>query len=232
VDIKKLLILVLIPVVAYSADPISPRRDSLRTYVYRMIPADTAGTDLLPKATVNLALNLALDATSRLYPAVEKLDTVVVDSTTEGGTFNSDFLRIYKVHRIVGSRIRAQLLPLAVDTTQPLAKDEGDYIQSFDKATDPAFYYTFKGMLMTQPKIRKSPAFPDSFLVSYYALAPGLANDSDTTVVLKEYRQAVIYWAVAFCQEIRHRMDLVDYWLNKFGSYRAEPVERKEVGKE
>lgn len=219
--------------VCLAADPLNPRQDSMRVYIYQELPADTSGTDLTVKAIVNWAINMAVDATCRYYPAYEQLDTVAVHITTgEGGALNSDFLRIHKVWRLKGDTLRVQLSPLAVDTTQPLSKTEADYVQVKDKATDPAYYFTYNSLLFTQPKIQAATATPDSFLVSYYALAPGLFSNTDSVKVLKEYYQAVVWHAVSVLHRRRHRFDLADYYMRLFTTYTARPVERKEVGKQ
>lgn len=236
-DIKKfcsaLLFSILMAGVCLAADPLNPRQDSLRVYIYQELPLSTGGTNLTSTSIVNWAINMGIDATCRLYPAYEQLDTVVVDiASGEGKSLNIDFLRIHKVHAIEGDSIRAELVAVALDTTQPLSKKWGDYLQKKDRITDPRYYYTYNGLFFTQPKISSLAATPDSFLVSYYALAPGLFEDTNSLVILKEYYQAVIWYAVSTLHRRRHRFDLANYYMKLFDTYKARPVERKEVGKE
>ena len=236
-DIRKfcftLLFSFLIAGVCLAADPLNPRQDSIRVYIYQELPLGTGGTDLTSNSIVNWAINMGIDATCRLFPAYEQLDTLSIDITSgEGKSLNSDFLRMYKVHRIEGDTIRAELVPVALDTTQPLSKKWPDYLQKKDKITDPRYYRTYNGLFFTQPKVRALAATPDSFLISYYALAPGLFSNTDSVKVLKEYYQAVIWHAVSTLHRRRHRFDLANYYMNLFATNTARPVERKEIGQE
>jgi hypothetical protein len=204
---------VLVGAVQSQTLPLSARRDSLRYSAYEELPLVTTGSDLLTTSRVNRQINMSLAAICRQYPAYEKVDTVICARAVEGGALNADFLRGTMVFRMVGDSMRVPLLPLDLDSIKPLSQEVTKNLQDIDRENDPNQWYTRGYRLYTHPKVRKDSTEADTFIVHYEAMAPRLSADSDTTVIDKNFLEALVYHTVAKLWMLRHRADLAQAYF-------------------
>ena len=214
--------------------PLSPRLDSLRVSVFNELPLATTGSALLTTARVSRQVNMAIWDVCQSFPAYEKADTVIASRAAEGGTLNSDFLRATLVMRMIGDSVRIPLIPLNLDSIQPLNQLVEANLQDLDVENDPNKWYTRNYRLYTHPKVRRESSEADTFLVHYEAMAPKLASDTDTTVIDKNFLQAVVYYATAKCWLLRKRSDLAETYfaLSKMAGKEAEAKKAEQRGRE
>lgn len=198
------IVLLLLPAMAAGQSyTLSPRLDSLRVNVLLRINEPTSGNLALTTAKLNLAINTANTDVCKAFPAIEKLDTVVVDSTAEGGALNADFDRILEVYRLAGNT-RVRLRPLGY--VEPVEGDQTVGVSTHDRANlaSPDQYRTFARRLLLHPKDSKPAATPDSFLVYYYAMDAQLSAGADSVQIDPKYIPVLLDRACYEIQKMRN----------------------------
>ena len=220
---KLLLVLLLCPVMAYATDPISARRDSLRAKVYDKLNLPSTGTNKIDTSVANSEINNAIARICDDFDAYEQMDTLVASSDSEGVALPSDFLRIRQVFRMKGTEgwkdaQRTPLTPIAVGgPIWTLTANLSDAIKQSGKRTPPPYFYVASGRLMFHPRYSAPSSTSDSFLVLYWAQAPGLYQDTAQAVIDKQFREAVVWLAAAELAALRHDYDIVNRFMTLYG---------------
>lgn len=209
--IRLLLILIML---ATSASAMSPRRDSMRAEVLnRMGLPPINGAGIINAGLVNSELNINQIEVCTHFPALEKRDSVIADGTTEGYALNSDFHRIGWCYRMIGSQVR---IPLDTLSEAELFAKRGGVAGSVpdpDDPEEPRYFFTVTKDLCFYPNYSPSATgVEDTFLVRYFALAPVLTADTDTTVLSDEYRHYLVYLTVAKLEIIRGNFETAAVW--------------------
>lgn len=196
--------------------PLTTRSD-IRTAVLNQMEHATAGTAILSTTVVNEVINRAQLKVAYDFPAVEKLDTVTLNSVaTPMYALPNDFLKLNFAIKVLGDTIMAiEYVP-----PQTLYNREGGRtanISDNSQFSYPRYCFISKitngGNVL--PRIwffpqAKSVGSPD-VIVSYFAVPEELNADTDTTEIAYEYREALVYWACsALAFRIgRHDMGMV-----------------------
>lgn len=224
-----LLLLVLLCGIA-NAQEVPARRDSIRLAVYNRLNLASTGSDVATTARVNEAINAAISQICRQYPAVEKIDTVVLYSIIEGAALNSDYLRGHWAFRKAGDSARYAMQYKPMDSL--FSAMGGDAISQGQKLGDPLsprYWYSFADRFFTYPFVQANFTSPDSFIVMYYADGQPLTSDVSRTDIQKEYRDALIYLTCAKVSEIRKQFEEAASFYA--ASQRAAVVPRETEGK-
>lgn len=209
--IRVLLILVLL---AASTSAMSPRRDSMRVEVLnRLGLSGTNGAGIITAALVNSELNINQVEVCTHFPALEKKDSIIADGETEGYALNTDFHRIGWCYRMVGKQVR---IPLDTLSEAELFAKRGGVAGSVPDPTDPEeprYFFTVANDLCFYPNyVPAGTGVRDTFLVRYFAKAPALASDTDTTVLADEYRHYIVYLTVAKLEIVRGNYAAAQTW--------------------
>ena len=196
--IKILIILLLLPMMAYSADNIAPQLDSLKQSVLMRWRATGATTDQLASARVQTAVNEAIQSVTDDFSAIVKLDTVVLSTASMGADLNSDFNRLANVFRLFGDTLYP-LLIVEENSVDSFVKKLviSDYGHIAGKKESPSICYAGGDRFYTVPRFTTDATVGDTFLVTYYANDIKLASGTDSTQILPRYRLAIIYHSVA-----------------------------------
>lgn len=226
----RLRIIVLLVFAASSAmaeSPITPTRDSLSIAAFQQLNVVTTGDDQITTAKCYGALNQALLQVCRDFPAYEKIDTVTIDKTAEGGALANDFLRLKSVFRMKGDTLRVPLQVVDMDSLPGLSPRDSVAVQEKGNILSPRYAYTYANRLLTHPKYIISGS-ADSFLVCYYALDDKLTSATDSVSIDKTYLTALKYYAcyslLAMIQDYEGAMfwlGLYDKEVNSVGKARA-----------
>ena len=173
--------------------PVGRQLSSLRTACYNFLGEGVADT-----ATIDLGINIGVYETCADFPALEKIDTVVIARTDEGGVLSNDFDRFKErnaVYRLIGDTLRIPLGPLpdSLKAKLPLPKDN---THQKDRIDDPGYYWEHAGRLVLHPKYTKSQA--DTLLVYYYAYDIRLVATTDSILIKGRYVTKVLDMAFAY----------------------------------
>jgi hypothetical protein len=227
---KRIIILLCLLLATTANADVSGRLDSLRTYLYEKLRIPSTGTDLIDSVTANRALNQAIQRVCHDFPAIEKFDTVAIDSAVEGGDLNTDFLRIKSVHLLSGDSLRYGLEPISPVDLPSFRPTIGEAVQDKGDPLDPRYYYTFNNMLMVFPKWFRGDTA--QYLVFYYALDSNMSADASVTQALPEYRPYILYDAAAKLSEVRGNYQEAMYWRGRYSEALQRPKARIEEGKQ
>lgn len=201
----------------FAQGPIDRDLESLRSIIRYQLTTKGIATGLLTDATVDYAINRAIVQTCTKYPAIEKMDTVVVTNDSVGAGLNPDFDRIKGLIKFYGDTTEAMIykppdiLPEVMGT-----KESG--IEDLDK-NETRYYYTNGLRLMVWPK--PADGSPDTFLVEYYAIDAMLSASTDSTAIYQKYIEKVINYACVILSGTRRQYNDANFYFNL---YRDEMV--------
>jgi hypothetical protein len=199
----------------------SPQLDSIRVAALNQIGLPTAGTTRITAAIANAIINYGIQEVSTNFPAVEKLDTITIDSVSEGGALASDFVAIRSCELMIDDTLRIPLQYKPVDSIfEKRPSKEG---AKPDDITDPRYYRTHAGRLLTSPKF-VSGDIGDSalFLISYYAVGDFLSSGTDSTNIVEEYRDELLDWVCYRLEALRYRYNASAFYFAKYDKAKQE----------
>ncbi len=229
---KRWLWLLIVPVIAVAG---SNKGDlaSLRQAVTLQLRAKTSVTVVVSNAVIDNALNRGLAEVCDKFPALEKFDTIWVNSSSEGAALNADFNRIHQVFRIGGDTTR---IPIPFKSFDSLGRDESTIAASTDKKTGLTsikYFYTFGDRILFHPKSGAISPARDSFLVLYFADDAILDSTIDTVKIKAAYIEKVILYA---CAQICANPMVADwnaaqFFMGEFATGMPPKIEREPVEK-
>ena len=206
----RIIIILLLLVSVAGASPIYNTLDSLRVSAFRVCNIPDAGTALITSGLGNFFVNIAYDRVCRDFPAIEALDTVVLNSTIEGVSLADSFLYDRAVFRIGGDSVRYPLKRMDIDTFSSRGATESEITHVINDLTSPGYYYIFGKRLMTHPRYNKPVAKADSFLVLYQATGSKITSDTAATYCRSAYLNKIIeYTAYLICDKLGRKDDAV-----------------------
>jgi len=182
-------IILLLPVILFCSGvkaqtySINPSRDSLTVAVLNQLHVPSTGDNELTTAIVHKQINKSVAQVCTDFPAVEKLDTVIIGRWQEGGSLNTDFDRAYSVMKIVGDTLRVPINRLPDDSLFDRLGGETGLEYDYDKLSHPRYFNPFDYYLFVYPKVAIDSAGVDTFLVKYYAMDDALTSATDSTVI-------------------------------------------------
>ena len=216
---KKLLIALCLLSVTVSAET-SPQLDSIRIAAYNQIGVPAAGTLRITGAIANAIINYGIQKVSTDFPAVEKLDTIVIDTVSEGGALSSDFVRIRWAQLMQGFDQRIPLEYLVEDSLFLIKPSDEQTKAKADNLTDSRYYYTMAGKLLIWPKMVIGDVMADGdsalVLIGYYAVGDALSSGTDSTNIPSEYRDELIAWVCHRLEALRYRYNASAFWKAQY----------------
>jgi hypothetical protein len=158
-------------------------------------------------------VNYAIQRVSIDFPAVEKLDTLVLRDTTEGAALPSDLSELKWAQIIIGDTLRRPLEFVPVDS-----------LYARRNVNEPRFYYTQADRLFTWKAFNAQMFDQDTLmvLIAYYAIDPGLAADSLTTNIAEDYRDALIDFICYRLELMRYRFEAAAIYAARYDKAKAE----------
>lgn len=223
-DTKKWLVLFLL--VAGTASAAMPaRRDSLYIEAFRRLSIPVSGNALVTTATGASATNWAIVDVCNDFPAVQKLDTVVVGTSAQSWALNSDFVRLAQVYRYPGDTMMIPLESRPFDTLFQLRGGLTGLVPDYGNEAMPRYYWSFADRLYLLPL----PLSTDTMYVGYYALGSWLAYDTSTTEVGAEYREALVVKICAKLAPILGDYQKAQYYEQLYALIKAEKGFRTNV---
>lgn len=209
---RLILFLILCPVLVLGQT--SARRDSLRITSCNLVGLPTAGTAAVTTAMMNNAINYAIQQVSADFPAVEKLDTLILRDTVNGVALPSDLNEIRWCAFVRG------------DTVTPLEYVSEDSLFSKRNVSQPRFYYSHGGYLRTWARFRDDMFETDQdtliLLLAYYAIDSGLASDTATTAIGEPYRGALLDYICYQLEMMRYRYQTAAFYAARYDKAKAE----------
>ncbi|KKM24833.1 hypothetical protein LCGC14_1601180 [marine sediment metagenome] len=221
---KKILIALSLLAATVGAET-SPQLDSIRIAAFNQIGIPAAGTVRVPVATANAIINYGIQEVSTNFPAVEKLDTISIDSASEGGALASDFVAIKWCQLMVDDTLRIPLEYKSEDSLFPKRPSVDDADADADDLTEPRYYYTHNKRLMTFPKVKVGDVTDgDSalFLIAYFAVGDRLDAETDSTNILEAYRDELLDWVCYRLEYLRYRYNSGDRYFLKYDKSKKE----------
>ena len=206
---KIVLLLCLLPALCLAET--EPQLDSIRQAAFDQLGIPAAGTDYVTTAKANAIVNYGIQEVSTSFPAVEKLDTITIDSTTEGGTLASDFVAIKWCLFIADDTARVPLEFAPVDSLFPARGGEEGVDHDPGNPYGVRYYFTHAKQLMTYPRWSVG-ADSALFLVAYYAVGNHLAAGGDSTNILPEYRDELLDWICYRLEALRGRFTAAAFY--------------------
>lgn len=207
---RLILLLILCPVLALGQT--SARRDSLRITACYQVGLPIAGTAAVTTAMMNNAINYAVQRVSTDFPAIEKIDTLVLRDTAQGVALPSDLFQIKWCQMMF------------LDTLVPLEYITEDELYSKRNLSVPRYYYTQADRLLTWPRLREEMYDLDSALVfiGYYAIDSALASDSAETDIPEDYRDELIDYICYQLEMMRYRYESAAFYAARYEKAKAE----------
>jgi hypothetical protein len=208
-------LLVFLLFTACASAELSPRLDSLRVYVTDKARLSSSGDDDITLAKINREINFAIQQTCQDFPAVEKYDTLVIDSTMEGGTLPSDFHRIVNVSFMLNDVLRIPIRHLMSGDSIALKDNRLDENQQ--ERTDTMSIKSWRvhnTILEVHPKWSRGDTA--LYLLQYYALDSNLTTDSSVTQVRAKYRDKVVLFAVSRLWALRSNFAYANFWMREY----------------
>jgi len=197
-------------------------RLQLRTTILNQMLNSTSGTPLIPTTVVNEVINRAQIRVAHDFPAVEKLDSILM-SINGGRSFEleDDFFKLNWAFKYRGdTTLYIQYMP-----PQYLGlMDRGRASNVAENTKDNPRYCWVSRVDYTggaKPRIffypqHKSPSGTDTILISYYAIPDSLNSDADSTQIAYEYRDALIMYACALLAYRIGRWDVGQKYIEAY----------------
>lgn len=197
------------------------RRDSLRVSALDLLAISSTDA-LITTARVNRIIDEAVREVSANFPAIEKLDTVVIYTTTEGGALASDFSQAWWAQIMVDDSVRIPLTYREPDTLYE-ARGGSDGVSDAGKnVTQQRYYYTHAGRLMLYSKYGTGEGDSLFVLLAYYAVDDAMSADTTTTSISDAYRAALMDWICYRIEMLRFRFDAATVFAVRYDKAKAE----------
>jgi hypothetical protein len=201
----------------------SPQLDSIRVAAFNQIGLPTTGTTRVTAAKANAIINYAIQEISTNFPAVEKLDTVLIDSVSDGGALNTDFVAVKWCQLLIGDTLRVPLEYKPEDSLFTGDPTEGEEGAQLDDITDPRYYYTHANRLLTFPKFRTGDVGDSAFLlVGYFAVGDRVDAETDSTNIHPRFRDELLDWVCYRLEYMRYRYTSGNQYFAKYDKAKAE----------
>ena len=233
---KKLLLILLFSLVAVSVNAqvyYPPQLDSLRQYVALSLFIDESGTNDITADVMNNAINRSITQVCRDFPAFPKFDTVYIKSDIEGTDLNDDFLRTKALFVLEDALIPNKKIKLPSQATSPDSlsfeketKDGNTHKPNRELSTDS--YHTFGKKLFYHPQWLDDDSM--QVQVYYYATDNWLESGSDSTNILVDFREPIIYYSLSLIWGNRGRFDRANYYYSLY-QQRISPRSELNEGK-
>ncbi len=176
---------------------IHPSLDSLMVMAFEQSLVPDDGNSLIDTLFGHRAVNRAIQQVCHDFPALEKLDTIVTVDGTRNYSVNSDFIRLKAAFKITAVKEQNIIIPLDYPPVEQWFELKGGATGTdppFNKLTEPRYLWIFADQLYFYP----TPTDADSFVIAYYAADVALVDSiADSTSVLPEYREAIIFYAAS-----------------------------------
>ncbi len=233
--VKKLLLAITVLLVAphwISAQPIStvypmsPRLDSLQAAVYAQLNIKAGGSRKITDVVTTKAINRGVMATCATYPALEKIDTVILNRYDSTGTLPADFHRLARVWRIRGDTLLIPVKIVDPDSVEFYKKEQGEFRHKKASNTSPDLCWTHGRDLRFFPRfVGRLSTSVDTLQIEYLALDAPLSSDADTTVIDPYYINKVIDYACMVVSATRENFDDAAWYFRQFQGLPALPRE-------
>lgn len=210
---------------------ISPRRDSLRINAYGQLDIPTTGTGKITDARVNYAINEAISEICDMYPAIEKVDTILVTRDTAFYVLNSDFIRVKGLFVIrkygsTGSQyIWEPVECIKIDTLSDIFDTREENVDKPGTDTKLLKAFTYGRKMMFQPKNYAAVTSPDTFIVLYDARDTALTADASTTSIDPRYMDELAALIKSKILDIRVDRDGAMYYRQPTKPYTPREAE-------
>ncbi|MFH1740222.1 MAG: hypothetical protein ABIH23_14535 [bacterium] len=220
--VSKVLVFCLLAATAFGqSEPIYPRLDSMQASVYAQLNVSASGTTGLTAVKLRYALNRSQAKIATDFPALEKVDTVILVRASEGGSLNSDFSRLLAVQKRRGDSLRYAMRIIPADSAHLLSPEKP---QERGQVISPAYCWSYGKRFYTQPKVSIGA---DTFFVNYYALPPRMDSLNDTCLIPGEYLEQVIFYACGILSATRELFDEANWYLQWYEGMKQPPIPRE-----
>lgn len=207
----------------------SARLDSTRVSVFGKLNIPIAGNSVVTTAIANTAINESIQRVCRDFPAVEKLDTIVLSKTAHDYALNSDFDRLNWAIRFDGQKI----ITMEYAPVTQLFDAEGGFAGADPKFNDvsaPRYTFAFNKRVWVYSQV--NPAVDlDTMIVAYYAIDSLLQAAGSQMQVLPGFRQAVITYACYLLSLVQEKADMASVYLTEYNrllNVESGKVDKKE----
>lgn len=200
---------------------VSPTLDSMTAYCLEQLDIPITGSRNVDTGFVHRKINEGYAATCNDAPAIERIDTVLIWKDNEGGVLPDDFLRAHAVFRMYGGD--SSRVPMVLVDPDTLKFMNAPGTQNRDTSLSPGIAYTFAQRLLTTPKVIADSAYPDSYLVMYFAMGDKLDTLTETCEVLPEYLPAVLNYAMARIEEKREKWTAAAWYDSRYEKIVSKP---------
>jgi hypothetical protein len=171
---------------------------------------------------IRYALNTALIRVCKEFPALEKLDTLVVYKEDEGAALPTDFDRMKQVFRMKGDTLRLPLEFRPVESLREVTPAIKNNLHKKDKLLSPQYAYPWAGRFMLHPKYAIDSSEIDSFLILYYAMDEGMDTSGATTAIDAKYINVLLLATFAKLSAMKKDFTSAAYYETL---YKAEIVQ-------
>lgn len=187
---RVVLMVLLLCGVANSATvyPVDNILDSLQKACLYQLRGDTLGTRKdMTNDMIRYGLNTSLIRVCKEFPALEKLDTLVVYKEDEGAALPTDFDRMKQVFRMKGDTLRIPLEFRAIESLRQVTPTTEENLHELDELLSPQWAYSWADRFYLHPKYAIDSSEIDSFLILYYAMDAGMDTSGATTAIDSKY---------------------------------------------
>ena len=212
---KRLLTcLLLLLAVSVQAD-MSPRLDSMITWLECLGNMPAGGTDGVSKFDEYKLVNMACQDISSMFPAIEKYDTVRVDSAETVDTLNTDFVGLKAVYYLASDTLRIPVEIVSFDSLAAEYSDKSSVDNSTEKSdpTDNRKCWVHKKRLKFHPRWARGDTA--TYQVEYYAIDSMLHASASQTQILPQYRMKIIFRAVGYLCMMRGDFEKAEKWFGR-----------------
>lgn len=203
-----IIILLLFAAGAFAQMP--GRMDSLSLYITEEMSMAPSGTALVTTQKIFHAINRGIQEVCDDFPAIEKIDTLVIYSDSEGVALPADFLRMKAVWRMLDDSLRVPLdaqsqeeASLALSTTEGVKHDKASLFS-------PKSWHTFETRLLVTPKWNRTDSL--SLQIYYYARDTWKTGADSSTQVHSKYREKIIEYAISILWRLRSQEEKSTYY--------------------
>lgn len=203
-----IIILLLFAAGAFAQMP--ARMDSLSLYITEEMSMASGGTALVTTKKIFHAINRGIQEVCDDFPALEKIDTLVIYSDSEGVALPADFLRMKAVWRMHDDSLRIPLdaqnqeeASAALSTTEGVKHEKSSLFS-------PKSWHTFETRLLVTPKWNRADSL--SLQIYYYARDTWKTAGDSSTQVHSKYREKIIEYAISVLWRLRSQEEKSTYY--------------------
>lgn len=212
---------------------ISPSFDSMQVNALKMLNIISSGNGYVTTPQIKYVINLSIGEICDAFPALEKVDTVVVWRDSAGFDLNADFLRIKSVFRIDQAgddgdiEIWTPINYIPYDSLAIIFDSRSKNVDDKSKIEQLRTSYTWGRQLRFHPKNYSSSANPDSFVVYYYARDVFLVNGTDSTSIAPEYMGELMNYIKSEIKILQEEYKVSDFYLGRYNASAVTPKPRE-----